>query len=522
MVGRKLLTSSRLLLLLAVVFVFLLEPTAAFAQVSGKAGMSIHDARIDREQGRIKGLIYSLDLSNLRLQELSLTAEKVYLRDVDSLQREIASADLEAVQRNDIQMQLHKTMRAIRKVSFDELDRYGQLFSHIRKSLHLRSDQHALLAFLGYNFYTSLKFIRFYKHEACAGEFLKVAARNYPADVLRAVKRFEDMPFYRDVVIEAATYAPGAARKYLASANQINSLLLAATEPAVDKLYMLNSFYRTSTRPFALNELVLRDSLPVQNLKPIIESDSAFFKALVFARHREMPYGSYTLDLELSNIVLKRVRSFNDQFESPDKRPLKKAIGRHSDEELYALMVYSQDEILTSTFNLIFDEFFEQISDLGGFAFIERVRFANFRTFLRLLAVYNRLEDFLLTLSAKEQERLIDMFVTGLDAELPMLSPAIDVADALGSMQDAELKAVMKEEILERLRRAIIEVRQASIAVYRLLHFIASDTLEPKDRERLPSFDRLMIDNIVTSGKTHHQLHFFYDDLDGEIGRAHV
>lgn len=85
--------------------------------------------------------------------------------------------------------------------------------------------------------------------------------------------------------------------------------------------------------------------------------------------------------------------------------------------ELYTLLVYSEEEIFTSTFNGVFERLIFRINQekISGDKMLDKVKYNKFRTFIKIAANFNKLGDFLKTMPKDQSRMLITKFTNKLD-----------------------------------------------------------------------------------------------------------
>ena len=117
-----------------------------------------------------------------------------------------------------------------------------------------------------------------------------------------------------------------------------------------------------------------------------------------------------------------------------------------SAEELYTLMIYSEEEIFTSTFNGLFNRMMIKMGDQSGFGFLQSVGDNKFRTFIKMCAGFGKLGEFLGSMSQLHQQMLMVKFASGLE-QYNDLSQAVEVADAFGSISDSLVLRILRGAI---------------------------------------------------------------------------
>jgi hypothetical protein len=246
------------------------------------------------------------------------------------------------------------------------------------------------------------------------------------------------------------------------------------------------------------------------------------------------------LDLAFGAQALRFVREFNYAHnETPSKRL--EFIREWSPRLIYGAIVHGNSEIFTSTFNLLFDGNGHRGKEReyallpkmkaeysNGYEFLLKVdpRRETFRTFLRTCAQYNKLDDFLATMPAEQQQLLLTEFTSDIEKSKQPTQDAVAIAETLiYSLQNP----VARKRIEEVLKSEYERLGASNLALANLLGLVGSATAsgcaseDPavykwfKDlREKYPLPDLTRIEpNELFQENENIQQHFFYDDREG-------
>ena len=193
-------------------------------------------------------------------------------------------------------------------------------------------------------------------------------------------------------------------------------------------------------------------------------------------------------------------------------------------EELYTLITYSEDEIFTSTYNGAFERFMSKLQSdsIDGYEFIKSLNYNQFRTFIKLCAGYNTLNEFLTTMSETNKDLLFKDFIHGLGNNNNSLVEAVNVADTFGSLEDSVLLQKFLANLLEEHQKQIDSLDVFGEVIYSLLISLIGEKIEINDSITnkielldLPPLDKIEVNTLDNSDSLNIQQHFFFDDDDG-------
>jgi hypothetical protein len=152
----------------------------------------------------------------------------------------------------------------------------------------------------------------------------------------------------------------------------------------------------------------------------------------------------------MEEVSLKNIRNINDLHESQDNTRL--AVFKDwSPEVIYTAIIYGNEEVFTSTFNLLFDGKspnnpkkeslifkMKQGFNNDGYKFLEKVDsgFKTFNIFLCTCAKYDKLNDFLKTMSEDNRIKLLNKLIDNLPLSDKPLDDAISIAETLSYIKE--------------------------------------------------------------------------------------
>lgn len=236
------------------------------------------------------------------------------------------------------------------------------------------------------------------------------------------------------------------------------------------------------------------------------------------------------LDTALSAETVELIEPINQQYEQPEAVRFR-AVERLTAPDLYVLLTYADSELFTSTYHGLLARLLTRLGrdKRTGDQLLADMGYLRFSVFMKLAAVFNRLDRFLATVpSVTVRGSLLTRLMTGMrDATAEGLEQAMTAAEVLAApLDDHSLRAV-RDVIFAEYQRAVRDQNRHALAVYGLLA-AQVDRRAPPDlrtpalrglaaryQPYLPDLKRLPAAPLFRDGR-HVQRHFFYDDADGK------
>jgi hypothetical protein len=347
-----------------------------------------------------------------------------------------------------------------------------------------------------------------------------------PVMMIQRLNEFADQPYADDIISEAAKVVPGMIYNYASSSNyRLSNAIRRTKDPLVQTIVLIERQSKAPLKAMAFLSDIHNKRKTIAEIDVITANQDLFFKNLVRLKLENEAMGGATYTDELQYRGLKYVRDMNDLHESPD--PVRfKGIDRMGPEELYFLIVYGQDEIYTSSFLGTFKRMLERMDSTKGDQLLEKVHYDKFRTFLRMCAGYNTLGRFLATMDADKKTVLMRDFIAGLDkGREDDLEDAVDVADAFGSINDAELVTFLRKEVRDNYEHSYKIRSMKGMRIYALLATLF-DGLKASENEEalkqqsevlnLPPINMVRFNSLVNDSGVVYMQFFFYGDEDGK------
>ena len=251
--------------------------------------------------------------------------------------------------------------------------------------------------------------IAFYIDKPVAEPFFMSAASSEPAELLKHYVEFDYKPFSVKILDEVARVAPMKIKTYLHSWKPVHQRRKASTNRITDEVYAIFESKGGATRSYILLNDIYNGKLSIQEAHDIARFDSTLFEYLIGMQADETLNGKHSIDDALKYQCLKHVRIINDLHEKSDAVRFR-SLNKFNASEIYTLMVYSEDEIYTSTFLGMYKRMMGKM-DAGTYEFLHHLNFNKFRTFIKMAAGYNTLNSFLAKMGEYEKQKLFAKLV---------------------------------------------------------------------------------------------------------------
>lgn len=497
---------------------FLLILSCLVQAATDNEEIGLYANQIKAEQSRIDRFDGNEDQTvTLKSEVQTAQATEVYITSCNKIIERIINSTLLSHQKIKQLQQMLDILRDVEEKNVHFYTRFGSIFSIIRKVQTTRDDK-KLEDILKSNVYSSLNLIPFYADRPVAEPFLVYAASQEPAELLLHYKEYNKRPL-NELVLNAVVYhAPMKVRTYLYSSNAIQKKVKLSTDPVVMTLYRIVNAQSSASRSAILLNDVHKGKISISKAHEISQDDNLLFDYLLKMRTSEKLIGVHSVDEALTIQCLKRVRVTNELHNESDARRFA-SINKYNAYEMYTLMVYSEDEIFTSTFLGMFDRMMRKMEEESSYGFLHELEFNQFRTFIKMCAGYNVLSDFLAKMSDFEKQMLFKRLVEGLESSGDNLKSAVAIADTYGSIDKEENRMLLEESIL-RYYQKIRYSNPAAEKLYGLLISIlklgdGQDFDMSKYESYRVNLTTLPINRIFKDGKNIQQ-HFFFDDPDGK------
>ncbi|MEI6511134.1 MAG: hypothetical protein WCO25_03775 [Candidatus Uhrbacteria bacterium] len=277
----------------------------------------------------------------------------------------------------------------------------------------------------------------------------------------------------------------------------------------------------------ALVDDVHNGTMTVEQAAAVSKDKRAFVDALIRINARDGHLGKLQVDWALAYYGIKTLGPVNELHEEKNADVRFKSIEGLSAGELYTAITHF-DKAYPSTYNGTFTRMLQEMGRAGmtGDQLLKEVGSAQVRGFLRDAIEHHRIDDFLATMGAAEQQTAMRSFVEGLDGQHDMIGEAAMVADALRNVEDPGLRAAMAKSVQSEYLRVSVAGNAEATVVYGVLSGIVDSHASWVPAERMPDY-RVSVTREISPEELRNaegnvvERYFFYDDEDGESSFGH-
>ncbi len=471
---------------------------------------------IDAEQDRIDMLDTKLDKTiTIGSASQNTLANSIYFTFVDKLQ---ANAKLLPTTKliYDNQRAIFDYLRTIQRQTVYHLAANHRALELANQLLTLKNDVKEL-ELLKTDLKTGITIADFINAKPYAKDYWIHTAQFYPTDLLNKFKNLAYTPIGSEVVNAIAKTDPIAVKQFFGTNHIVDRALKNSKDSVVKVIYNIYQTYGMQSKAYALLHYIYNRQMDMEDAHTIGKNNKLFFKTLIELRKKTNILGNYAVDKELQTLGMEKVVEINLRHEGKD--PYRFApIDSNNAYEIYTAIVYSPEEIFTSSFLGMYKRLLEKKKEKSGYHFLQKLNFNKFRIFIKQCAGYNKLDDFFSTMNDSQANALVKMFASGLYNYGGNLGPAVDVADTYGSLENEKIKALFKEIIENEYRQTILNKNEHGIKIYGLLLKLIGGNPENMPTNYLftiPNLDRVSNKELFPDS-THIQQHFFFDDEDGQ------
>jgi len=359
----------------------------------------------------------------------------------------------------------------------------------------------------------------------------------HPDEIFTVLVAHPDLPFADSLIVVAGhrnirkLYDYAAARSSLANhiRNSKDSLVSTVARMANSKSGQLYF-------PFLDN--LIRGKITIDEINKVKDNGLNYYRLLVktrmdYAERLLPPARDTALEMNALTKMLANkgkdifVREINALHTAENPAVRFKILESLSPEELYYLIVLSEDEIYTSSYLGVYDRIFQRMKNPKGDSLMLRVHGDYFRKFIKMAAGYNKLEHFLATMEKGNDNTIMKAFIIGL--EKAGEEDAVDVADSYSSIfeKNPGLAKYVLSEVGRNYKKNLERNDKKGIIIYNLLQtlFESADTVNNIDLSAKlgispiysVAYDSLKDD----SGRVIQQVFFYGDeDKDGQNSYA--
>ena len=346
---------------------------------------------VDFDQRRIDLLDGTADHKiNLGDSSANEYADRVYFVLVDSIQRFIDSKQFDATQKKLFREALYTQLKRVTLRTVSSVKRYDNVLHFMLGELK-SIQQHKLYDYLVTNISQAFNTIDVFKNEMSADSFFVFAAYYHPDWVLANYYKYANQPYSLHVLEACSKIAPVTVKRYFNPNDPIYDALKRSNDTVIKILLKIKDVYTRKSNAFTLIDAIANGKISMEQADSIGNNSEAYLREMLQIRAQKNPLGVHSLDDDLTIYSLKYIRVLNDLHNEKDDIRFA-SIKNFSDEEMYTLIVYSEEEIFTSTFNGLFNRMMIKLGAVSGYEFLNELGDNRFRTFIKMAAGFGKLK----------------------------------------------------------------------------------------------------------------------------------
>ncbi len=360
----------------------------------------------------------------------------------------------------------------------------------------------------------------------------------YPNEILSLLRNHLDAPFADSLITVAGHRNIRQLYAYAAANNPLGWRIRGNRDTLVHIVAKM-AMSKSGQLYFPFLDNLIKGKITIEDIDKVREDDLGYYRLLVKTRmdyaERLLPPAKDTA-LEMSALTQMLtnkgkdvfIRQINGLHDAPD--PVRfKILEPLTAEELYYLVVLSEDEIYTSSYvRGVYPAIFQRMKVPRGDSLIMSVHGDYFRKFIKIAAAYNTIDHFLGTMDKGNANTIMKAFIIGL--EKAHEEEAVDVADSYSSIFDKNpaLARFVLSEVKWNYEKNVKNNNKKGIIVYNLLQtlFESADTSKKIDLSAklgIPPIYSVDYNSLKDAEGRIVQEAFFYgndEDKDGQTSFA--
>jgi hypothetical protein len=485
----------------------------AWAQKTSAAILVELNTEIDHHQTRIDKFDKKEDLKVLLTgEERTAEATKTYLFLPDQIQLNVRMDQVE----NDIQKakmlrKLIELMTGITEENYLRYNGYSRFFEAIVK-VQTEGQTELLMPYMSNHLEEMLRVVPFFENRKVAPLFFKEAAERAPRLLMQAYKEFEYQTYAKDILARAIHLDPDYVKNYLGTYSSLYFYVKSSSLPIVKTIKDIFIAKGSASNAFVLSHAIAAGKISINKAHDLAIDDAAFFKYLLQYRITGDAAGLFSIDHAMEHLALKWVRKFNELHDETRQEVRFAAATGKSSEVLYAMMVYTEDEIFTSTFLGLFKQMMKQNGKMSAYEFLNGVQWIHFRDFLKMCAGYGVLPELLGSMTELERKMLLTKLLNGIENDPELIRQCAAIADIYASLPDSKDKKNLNASMQHIVGN--LNIAGKNIPALQLLYELIQAEEDTSIKSWSDEYHSLSNNLFFRDGWCIQQ-HFFYNDPDG-------
>ncbi|HMH31402.1 MAG TPA: hypothetical protein VK543_00140, partial [Puia sp.] len=372
---------------------------------------------------------------------------------------------------------------------------------------------------------------------ASRSDLLRKYCELHPDEILTVLSSNPELPSSDSLIIVAGYRNPKKLYDYAAARTQLASRIRNSRDSLVSTVYrMANSKSGQMYFPFLDN--LIKGKITIDEINRVKNDGLSYYKLLVktrmeYANRLLPPTRDTALEMGALTTMLENkgkdifVREINALHTATNPAIRFKILEKLSPQELYYLIVLSEDEIYTSSYLGVYDRIFQRMAVPRGDSLIMQLHGDYFRKFIKMAAAYNKLDHFLATMDKDNAGTVMKAFIIGL--ERTNEEDAVDVADSYSSIYEKNpaLARFVLSEVKWNYNRNMLNNDKKGTIIYDLLQtlFESADTTKNVDLSAklgIPPVYSISFDALADDSGRVIQQAFFYGDEDKDGQKSYA
>ena len=388
-------------------------------------------------------------------------------------------------------------------------------------SLRLTEREKTILM-LKKNLSSTLQQIPKFINEPFAEEILMYAAKTEPDEIFKRFDAYKTKFFTTKILETAGRNAPTSLKRYIYNAShQIPLLLNKSTDTVIQAILKMPRVAGYQSKAYVLMDAIVKNRMTVSQAENICNSPQCMFKELAGICAQKDYIGRYSVDRELTDFCLRFLREINDNIVYSEAEAFNSIEG-FSATEIYFLMVFGREEVVTSSFNGLYTRLQRKLKGENISSLLKKVEYNHFRTFISMCAAYGKLEPMLNELSIAERDTLLVNFVSNISAA-ESNTEGVEIAETLNNIRNKQMLAVLHSEVKKQFLIADKDSNNIAIALYGVLASLIDGNAvvdvawfdKISKQIRIPALNQMPIKVLLGEQNKCVQQMYFYNDADG-------
>lgn len=386
--------------------------------------------------------------------------------------------------------------------------------------LRLSEKEKAMLS-LKKNLTNTLKEIPLFINESYAEELLTYAAKHEPDEIFKRFEAYKTKAFATRILETAGKASPTSMKRYIYNASHPVSMLLdKSTDSVVKQIMKMPHMVGYQSKAYTFMDAIVKGKLTPGQAENLCNAPQCLFKELVAIAKQKEYIGYYSVERELTDFSLRFLREINDNIALNESEPFR-IVESFSQEEIYFLMVFGREEVVTGSFNGLYARLKSRIKTGNVVSLLNNVNHNRFRTFISMCGAYGKLEEVLNEMSTQQRDTLLVQFTHLSKNENN--NDGVEIAETLNSIKNPQVLLVLHSQIKIEYEKAERDSNNMLLALYSVLASLVDGSAVVENnwfntlskQIKLPAVSQLPTKNLIAEKQRCIEQMYFYNDVDG-------